>query len=106
VTGVPVRGQVYRADLGAGPRPWLIVSNNHRNRQLNSVIGLRITTSDRHAELPTWVKLSGDDPLVGYVLADDLENIRRAELAGLLGTLSPKTVLAVNAALKLALAVP
>ena len=47
----PLRGQVYRADIGFGPKPWLVVSNNHRNRALSDLLAVRITTTDRHANL-------------------------------------------------------
>jgi hypothetical protein len=47
-------GQVYRCDLGYGLRPWLVVSNNARNRLLDDIIAIRLTTTAR--DLPTWVK--------------------------------------------------
>jgi mRNA interferase MazF len=97
---------VYRADIGFGPKPWLVVSNNHRNRALHSVLAVRLTTTTKRAELPTWVPLSSADPMVGYANVDDLQQLEREELAELLGTLSPATILAVNNALKLALAIP
>jgi mRNA interferase MazF len=53
----PLRGQVYRADIGFGAKPWLVVSNNHRNRALSDLLAVRIITTDRHANLPTWVQL-------------------------------------------------
>ena len=53
----PLRGQVYRADIGFGAKPWLVVSNNHRNRALSDLLAVRITATDRHANLPTWVQL-------------------------------------------------
>lgn len=101
----PLRGQVYRADIGFGPKPWLVVSNNHRNRALSDLLAVRITT-DRHANLPTWVPLGKDDPLVGYVNTDDLQQLHRDELHDLLGSLSPVTLRAVNAALRIVLALP
>jgi hypothetical protein len=39
----PQRGQVFRIDLGHASKPWLIVSNNARNRNLESVLAARIT---------------------------------------------------------------
>jgi mRNA-degrading endonuclease toxin of MazEF toxin-antitoxin module len=59
VTASPQRGQVYRCDLGYGPKPWLVVSNNARNRLLDDIIAIRLTTTAR--DLPTWVKLSPAD---------------------------------------------
>jgi mRNA-degrading endonuclease toxin of MazEF toxin-antitoxin module len=47
----PLRGQVYRADIGFGPKPWLVVSNNHRNRALSDLLAVRITITERRANL-------------------------------------------------------
>lgn len=102
----PVRGQVYRADVGHGAKPWLVVSNNLRNRVLPTVIAVRVTTSDNHPDLPTRVPLTSADPLVGYIVADDFQQIHRTDLGPLLGTLAPRTILQVNTAVKLALAIP
>ena len=106
MSSTPLRGQVYRADIGFGLKPWLVVSNNHRNRALSSVLAVRLTTTTKRADLPTWVPLSPADPLVGHITVDDLQQLERDELAELVGTLAPATLLAVNNALKLALAIP
>jgi mRNA-degrading endonuclease toxin of MazEF toxin-antitoxin module len=46
----PLRGQVYWADLGFGAKPWLVVSNNDRNRALSDLRGptcaVRLARSD------------------------------------------------------------
>lgn len=102
----PLRGQVYRADLGFGARPWLVVSNNHRNHALSDLLAVRITTTERHANLPTWVRLGTGDPLAGYVNTDDLQQLHRDELHDLLGALTPATLRAVNDALRIVLALP
>ncbi|MEV6562416.1 type II toxin-antitoxin system PemK/MazF family toxin [Nocardia sp. NPDC051756] len=102
----PTRGQIYNVDIGHGPQPWLIVSNDRRNRLLRDVLMSRITTTGEDVGLPTWVKLSSADPVVGIVMADELRRVDRDQLGPLLGKISPATVLAVNAALKLALAIP
>ena len=86
----PMRGQVFRVDLGHGAKPWVIVSNIQRNRNLQTVIAARITTTRKNAELPTIVELSNDDPLVGFVLCDDLVPLYRDELNHL-PVLSPST---------------
>ncbi|MFI6165831.1 type II toxin-antitoxin system PemK/MazF family toxin [Nocardia sp. NPDC051052] len=102
----PTRGQIYRADIGHGAKPWLIVSNNRRNRQLPSLLAVRITTTDKYVDLPTVIPLSSDDPLVGYIVADDLQQLHRGELKAHLGTVGPATIMAINSALKLVLAIP
>lgn len=98
----PIRGVVYRADLGPGAKPWVVVSNNSRNRALDTVIVARITTTRR--PLPTRIDLDRADPLVGQVLCDDLEQVYADELGDRLGALSPGTMQRVAAGLRLALA--
>jgi mRNA interferase MazF len=102
MSGTPQRGQVYRCDLGYGLKPWLIVSNNSRNRVLNDVIAIRLTTTAR--DLPTWVKLSQIDPLAGYANADCIEQLGQDELGEYLGALSPASMRGINRALAIALA--
>lgn len=99
----PLRGQVYRVDLGHGPKPWLVVSNNSRNRNLDTIIAARITTTGRNASLPTVVALASADPLVGFVRCDDLVPLFHDELDTALGTLAPATMRAVSAGLRVAL---
>lgn len=106
MTGAPVRGQVYRVDIGYGAKPWLIVSNNRRNRNLSDVLAVRITTTQKHVDLPTWVRLEPDDPLVGHINTDDVQQLGRDELGQLLGALSPGTLMRVNEALRLVFALP
>src|SRR5215207_3246859 len=68
----PMRGQVYRVKLGRqDPKPYVVVSNNVRNRALDSVLAVCITTTDK-SRIPTAVSLDSDDPQVGYALADDI----------------------------------
>jgi mRNA interferase MazF len=98
-----LRGQVYGVDLGHGRKPWLVVSNNHRNRHLDTVIAARITSTTKRANLPTVVSLASDDPLVGVVLCDDLVPLYDDELTTLLGTLRPSTMAAVSSGLRVAL---
>ncbi len=103
---VVARGQVYRADSGFGAKPWLIVSNNLRNQNLSSVLAVRITTTGKQAHLPTVVPLQPADPLVGHVNTDDLQQLHRDELGELLGCLAPATLMRVNEALRIVLALP
>lgn len=102
-----MRGHVYRVDLGHGAKPWLVVSNNQRNRLLDTVLAARITTTDK-SRVPTAVPLQAADPLVGYVLADDLIQLYDDEIANgtHLGSVSPRTLRRVNTALALALGLP
>jgi len=99
----PVRGQVYGVDLGHGRKPWVVVSNNARNRNLDTCLAARITTTGKHAHVPTVVTLSSADPLVGCVLVDDLVQVYRDELTTSLGSLAPATMLQISTALRIAL---
>jgi mRNA interferase MazF len=99
----PSRGQVYRCDVGYGPKPWLVVSNNARNRHTADVLAIRLTTTAR--QLPTWVPLSAADPLTGFANADNIETLGKDELGEHLGALTPATMMRVNRALAIALGI-
>jgi mRNA interferase MazF len=104
----PLRGQLYRVEIGSiGHKPYVVVSNNQRNRLLDSVLTVRVTTTDK-ARVPTAVPLAPADPLLGYALADDIVELYKDELEGgqYMGALCPKTVLALNVALMQALGIP
>jgi mRNA interferase MazF len=103
-----MRGQVHRASLtSAGPKPYVVVSNNVRNRKLDSVLAVPITTTDKTG-IPTAVPLVAADPLVGFALADDIVEIFHEELASgtYLGALSAGTLLTLNTALMHAFGIP
>ncbi len=102
----PLRGLVYRVDLGHGLKPWVVVSNNVRNRNLDSVLAARVTTTRKNAHIDTVVPLVLSDPLVGFVLCDDIVPLYRDELTQPLGALGPDTMRRVNAGLRLAFAIP
>jgi len=94
------------ADIGYGGKPWVVISNNQRNQKLSTVLAARITTTDRNRGLPTVVALASDDPLVGFILTDDIEQLDKDELVRPSGALSPRTLIALNNALRIALAIP
>ena len=98
------RGRVYYADLGAGDKPYLVVSNNGRNRQLGSALVVRITTSAK-PPLDSVVQLSPQDPLVGRVLCDDINVLYADEVKREGGALSLPTMVRVAAGLRAALAI-
>ena len=98
-----LRGQAYRADLGYGPKPWVVLSNNQRNRALDTVLAARITTTSKNAHVPTVVALTAADPLVGYVLVDDIVQLYHDEIGDNLGALSIATMDRISAALRIAL---
>jgi mRNA interferase MazF len=102
---IPVRGLVYRADLGYGLKPFLVVSNNTRNQKLGDCLAVRLTTTTK-PDLPSIVKLqAADAPLVGYVCCDDISTVFRNELRQQVGALSLPSMMRVASALKAALAI-
>jgi mRNA interferase MazF len=102
----PLRGQIFQVDLGHGRKPWLVVSNNARNRNLESVLAARITITRKHTAIPTVIPLTAADPLVGFVLCDDIVQLYRQELTKPAGALSPPTIAAVSEGLRIALGLP
>lgn len=99
------RGEIYYCDLGYGPKPWLVVSNNSRNRNLGSALVVRITTTSK-PERATIVPLGPQDPVVGSILCDDLETLFDSDPVRLTGALTQGTLRGVDAALKTALGIP
>lgn len=100
---VPARGRVYRADIGYGLKPFLVVSNNRRNGQLETCIAVRMTTSVK-PEMPSIVVLGRHEPFVGRVLCDDLVQLFRDELKEDLGAVSRAAMDEVGRAVRHALA--
>lgn len=82
-----VRGRVYRADLGNGLKPFLVVSNNQRNRNLESVLAVRLTTTVKPV-MPSIVELGSTEVFVGRVLCDDIVALYEDEVKADLGALS------------------
>lgn len=101
----PVRGRLYRADVGFGKKPWLVVSNNARNSALEECLVVRITTTSKHQELPSRVALGQNDPLQGFVVCDDLGPMYLDQIEEDLGALSLNTMVQVGAALRHVLAI-
>jgi mRNA interferase MazF len=92
------------ADLGYGDKPFLVVSNNPRNRNLPDCIAVRITTTAKPS-IPSIVELGSADPLAGRVLCDDITALYRDELKRDVGALSGATMNEVAMALRHALAI-
>ena len=96
-----LRGQIYWLDLGYGEKPWVVVSNNSRNRALGSALVARVTTTSK-PPLPSIVELDSHDPVVGSVICDDIETIYREDEPRFGGAVSPPTLKRINAALLVA----
>lgn len=83
------------------PKPVVIVSNDGRNRsRFEWVHVVRITTRPKRP-LPTIVELSDRDaPITGRAMTDELELVHKADLEGRRGMLSPRTMVAIDNALR------
>ncbi|WP_231119638.1 MULTISPECIES: type II toxin-antitoxin system PemK/MazF family toxin [Mycobacterium avium complex (MAC)] len=98
-----MQSNVYRVDFGRGPTPWVVLSNDSRNRNLDTVLAARITTTTTNARPPTVVPLNAADPVSGYVLVDDIVQLYHDELTEPFGSLSLPTMREISAALRIAL---
>lgn len=100
-----VRGRVYRArPLGfEKDKFFLVVSNNVRNRNLDSALVVRFTTSRKPA-LPSIVEIPDHEVVPGgRVVCDDIYELFDDEVREDVGALSPATMDAVAAGLRAAL---
>lgn len=100
-----VRGRIYRARPQgmAQDKYFLVVSNNARNRALESVLVVRFTTSAK-PRLPSIVEIPADETLPGgRVVCDDIYDLYDDEVTEDLGALSPSTMHAVGLGLRAAL---
>ena len=98
-----VRGQVVRADIGLDePKLFVVVSNNRRNRNLQQVLAVRLTTSSK-PPIPSIVELVHPEAFIGRAVCDDIVEIYENEVLEVLGGLSPLAMRAMNAGLSAAL---
>ena len=93
-----VRGRVYRARPSGftDDKFFVVVSNNNRNRSLESVFVVRFTASTKPAiasivEIPSTEVLPG-----GHVVCDDTYKLYEDEVKAHVGALSPTTMTAIN----------
>lgn len=103
ITSPLERGRVYFADLGGGRKPWVVVSNNQRNRALEDALVVRITTTDKYEGLASVQRLPEHECVVGLVRADTLTTLYPDEVEEEAGGLSRVGMEAVEAALRGAL---
>lgn len=103
-----LRGRVYLANLaesGDAPKPWLVVSNNARNRGLGSALAVRITTTAKYADLATVVELPAGECVVGWARCDELTTLWPDEPVRELGGLSPRAMRGIELGLLAALGI-
>ena len=99
------RGRVYSADVGHGEKPWLVISENARNRVLDSVLAVRMTTT-KLDHIASAVQLApADHPLVGWIRIDDMEQLALDEVGREWGAVSTPTMRQVDLALHKALGI-
>lgn len=99
-----VRGRVYGAKLEHFPteKYYLVVSNNSRNRKLDTALAVRLTTT-RKPPMDSIVPLSRSEAFTGSVLCDDIVELWQDEITRDLGAMSPGAMQQVNAGLAAAL---
>ena len=98
-----LRGQVFLAlhpDLNE-KKFFVVVSNNKRNRALDSVLCLRITSTDK-SHIPTCVSIPANmSSLSGYIVCEDVYLFYKDELGRHVTALTDPTMSEVESALKL-----
>ena len=87
------RGQVVRSDILEldEPKLFVVVSNNGRNRNFDTVLAARLTTSPKNPR-PSIVELANDEQLTGRVLCDDIWQIFDDEVIEVVGSLGRRTL--------------
>ena len=101
-----VRGRIYRARPAGftGDKYFLVISNNMRNRALESALVVRFTTSPKPT-LPSIVTVPPGEVLPGgRLVCDDIYELFEDEVTADMGALTPTTMRAVDSGLKAALA--
>ena len=101
-----LRGRIYRARPAGftGDKYFLVVSNNIRNRALESALVVRFTTSPKPV-LPSIVPIPTQEILPGgRIVCDDIYELFEDEVLADMGALSTATMRAVDSGLKAALA--
>lgn len=99
-----VRGQILRVEIGLSePKLVVVVSNNFRNRRLNSVLAVRMTTTPKPT-IPSIVELPANGNFEGRVICDDIIEIFEDEVLGVVGAVDPITLRSINDGLRAALA--
>lgn len=89
-----MRGQIWKAEVpdSEGPKMWLVVSHNARNRSFQSVLAARITTTNKWDRLPTVVPVSEGECVHGWVTCDSLTEVWDEDLVDdkPIGSMSPR----------------
>ncbi|MEA2023166.1 MAG: type II toxin-antitoxin system PemK/MazF family toxin [Actinomycetota bacterium] len=74
------RGEVWWVETDYGEKPFLVVSNMHRNRNLDTVLAARVTTSTRTPDIDSIVPIEHQGTIVGRVLCDEIVLVTKGDL--------------------------
>jgi mRNA interferase MazF len=104
------RGEIWLADLNptrgseqAGTRPVLIFQNNVINKYTTTILAIPLTTNLRRASLPSCVQISiGEGGLAAdsVALCHQLRVLDKTRLQKRLGSVTPKTISAIESSVK------
>ena len=84
-------------------KPFVVVSNNRRNKAFGSAIGVRITTTTPKAPRRSIVAIAPGEPIAGFVRCDDITVMFDDEPTRHAGALSPGAMRVVGDGIKAAL---
>lgn len=110
------RGEIWLADLNptrgseqAGIRPVLIFQNNVINKYTTTIRAIPLTTNLRRASLPSCVKISkGEGGLAAdsVALCHQLRVLDKTRLQKRLGSVTLKTISAIESSVKFTMGMP
>ncbi|MEA3503446.1 MAG: type II toxin-antitoxin system PemK/MazF family toxin [Actinomycetota bacterium] len=63
-----------------GDKPYLVLSNMHRNRNLDTVLAARVTTSPDPPDIDSIVPIEHQGTIVGRVLCDEIVLVLKDDL--------------------------
>jgi mRNA interferase MazF len=97
------RGVIYSAYLEhvGDEKLYVVVSNNVRNRSLDTALAARITTS-RKPQISSIVPIQPGEPVHGSVLCDDIELLYPDDIRSSAGAFSPTMMRKINDGLRAA----
>ncbi|MEN8234400.1 MAG: type II toxin-antitoxin system PemK/MazF family toxin [Actinomycetota bacterium] len=74
------RGEVWWVETDYGEKPYVVVSNMHRNRHLETVLAARVTTSTNPPDIDSIVPIEHHGTVVGRVLCDEIVLVSKRDL--------------------------
>lgn len=103
IDGQFYRGVIYAAFLEhvGEEKYYVVVSNNGRNRQLDTALAARITSSPK-PPIASIVPIQPGERVHGSVLCDDIEVLYPGEVRNSLGAFSPSMMRKIDEGLRAA----